>query len=449
VALAACDNPLSEPCRLPELLASAVSGLPGNVLGALVSVEVRQADSVKLRYRFAGAAGDSSVAAMIPERDTATIPLLGLLPDQAYSLTVMAFGPCGSVSSSALGFETGSLPDDLPAFVAGGPDPSPGYVAFGLGSYGLVIDNTGRVVWYHHFPTGPGLNFQAQPNGRYLARPQPASTDESALFVELDPLGETTRTFGCARGLPPRFHDLLVEPDGSYWLMCDETRTMDLSADGGQPEARVTGTVVQHVGAQGNLLFEWSPFDHFSLQDLDPVERAKPDVNWTHGNAIDLDADGNLLVSFRNLHEITKIDITDGTIIWRMGGRANQFTFENTPAPAFAAQHGLRATEAGHFVLLDNLGDASGSHAERYVRDEARRSVRLEGSQGGSRIAWLGGTTQPLPGGRTLVAYGNGGRVEEYDAAGTVVWSIEGNPGYVFRAQRIWSLYRPGVGSPR
>ena len=41
-------------------------------------------------------------------------------------------------------------------------------------------------------------------------------------------------------------------------------------------------------------------------------------------------------------------------------------------------------------------------------------------------VAQLGGTTQPLPGGRSLVAYGNGGRVEAYDAAGQVVWRIEG-----------------------
>jgi hypothetical protein len=61
----------------------------------------------------------------------------------------------------------------------------------------------------------------------------------------------------------------------------------------------------------------------------------------------------------------------------------------------------------------------------------------------------LGGTTQDLPGGRTLVSYGSGGRVEEYDAAGAIVWRIEGDAGYVFRAQRIRSLYHPGIGLSR
>lgn len=47
------------------------------------------------------------------------------------------------------------------------------------------------------------------------------------------------------------------------------------------------------------------------------------------------------------------------------------------------------------------------------------------------------------------MSFGTAGRVEEYDATGRVVWRIEGNAGYVFRAQRIRSLYAPGVGTAR
>jgi hypothetical protein len=63
--------------------------------------------------------------------------------------------------------------------------------------------------------------------------------------------------------------------------------------------------------------------------------------------------------------------------------------------------------------------------------------------------AALGGTTQNLPDGRTLVAFGDGARVQEYDSNGATVWEIEGNPGYIFRAQRIQSLYHPGIGLTR
>ena len=47
---------------------------------------------------------------------------------------------------------------------------------------------------------------------------------------------------------------------------------------------------------------------------------------------------------------------------------------------------------------------------------------------------------QPLDGGRTLVSFGTAGREEECDADGRVAWRIDGNPGYIFRAQRIRSL---------
>jgi hypothetical protein len=233
--------------------------------------------------------------------------------------------------------------------------------------------------------------------------------------------------------------------------MCDETRIMDLTRHGGVVEARVTGTVVQHVSADGTLRFEWNPFDHFAITDVDDAERTGASVNWMHGNALDFDSDGNLLVSFRNLGEITKIDVRTGAVIWRMGGRRNEFTFIGTPMPAFARQHGVRSDAAGAFVILDNLGTPTESRAERYVVDEATRMARLAQSHGSvpGVVTQIGGSVQPLPNGRTLVSFGTEGRVEEYDAEGRVVWSMSGHPGYVFRAQRIRSLYAPGVGTSR
>ncbi|MGH7644801.1 MAG: arylsulfotransferase family protein, partial [Gemmatimonadales bacterium] len=328
---------------------------------------------------------------------------------------MVAYGPGGSESGDSLVFTTDTLPADLPRYTAGGPDPSP---VFAAGRYGLVIDNTGRVVWYHQFPTSPGLNFQAQPTGRYYARPATPDPTDRDLWVEIDALGNLTRTFGCAGNLQPRFHDLRAEPDGSYWVMCDDIRTMDLSGVGGVANAQVTGTVVQHVSAAGVLLFQWRPFDHFAITDLPAADRAGTSVNWTHGNALDLDSDGNLIVSFRSLSEITKIDPRTGAVVWRMGGLRNQFVFQDAPTPAFSRQHGLRVTGPGRLVLLDNLGDPAGSRAERYAYDAALRTARLVESYGPTPpvTAQLGGTTQDLPGGRTLVAFGNGGRVEEYDA---------------------------------
>jgi hypothetical protein len=451
---AACD---AAPAGLlganaPAIDAAAVTVNPYNALSAVVSVRVRGADSVAVRFRLAdAAAGDSLTAAVAPAGDSATVPVLGLLPARRYALRAVAFGPGGSATGDALALTTDTLPSDLPRYRADGPDPTPGYVVVAAGAYGLVLDNTGRVVWYRRFANGAGLNFMAQPNGRYAARPPTPDPTDLEPWVELDALGNVTRAFGCALGLQARFHDLIAEPDGSAWLLCDETRTMDLTAAGGVPNARVTGTAVQHVAAGGALLFHWSPFDHLALTDVDPAERSGALVNWTHGNALDVDADGNVLVSFRNLGEVTKIDGRTGAVLWRMGGRRNEFAFLDTAVPAFAGQHGARVAAPGTLVLLDNVGDPDASRAERYAVDERSRTARLVRSYGSAPgvVTQIGGSVQALPDGRTLVSFGTAGRVEEYDAAGRVVWRIAGNAGYVFRAQRIRSLYAPGAGTAR
>jgi hypothetical protein len=455
VLVAACVNEptASSPRVAPTIGATTVAANSLNALSAIVSVRARHADSVVVRFhlRDAAAASDSVTPAVQTVGDSATIPVLGLLPARHYILRAVAFGAGDHVLGDWVELTTGALPSDLPQYAARGADPSPGYVVFAAGMYGLVIDNTGRVVWYRRFPNGPGLSFMAQPNGRYVARPATPDPTDMDSWVELDPLGNITRTLGCALGLQPRPHDLISGRDGDYWLMCDEVRTMDLTAAGGMAEARVTGTAVQHLSADGTLLFHWSPFDHFAITDGEPADRTGASVNWTHGNALDFDDDGNLIVSFRNLGELTKIDAVSGAVIWRMGGRRNEFTFLDLPFPAFSGQHSARVSAPDAVVILDNLGSPGESRAESYTVDEAARTARLAHSYSSipGVVTQVGGSVQNLPVGRTLISFGTAGRVEEYDAAGRVVWGIERNAGYVFRAQRVRSLYAPGVGTAR
>lgn len=456
VLVAACVNESPSAPSLPlapTISAASVAANSHNVLSAIVSVHVRNADSVAVRFHLSDvpAADDSVTPAVQTLGDSAAIPVLGLLPASRYVLRAVAYWASGNVLGDAIELTTGDLPSDLPQYAASGADPSPGYVVFAARLYGLAIDNTGRVVWYRRFPNGPGLSFMAQPNGHYVARPATPDPTDIDSWVELDRLGKITRTLGCGLGLQPRPHDLISETDGSYWLMCDDVRTMDLTTAGGIAEARVTGTAVQHLSADGTLLFHWSPFDHFAITDGEPADRSGASVNWTHGNALDLDADGNLIVSFRNLGEITKIDAVSGAVTWRMGGRRNQFAFLDLPSPVFSGQHSARISAPDQLVILDNLGSPGESRAERYTLDEGGRIARLSHSYSSIPhvVTQIGGSVQNLPGGRTLVSFGTAGRVEEYDAAGRVMWGIEGNAGYVFRAQRIRSLYAPGEGTAR
>lgn len=452
--IAACVNEPAGPSGLvaPTIASLTVAKDSQNVLSAIVSVRVSHTDSVAVSYMLGdvSSSGDSLTPAVKTVQDSGTVPVLGLLPDRRYIVRAIAYGGGRSVIGDAVEIRTEDLPGDLPYYMASGSDPSPGYVVFAAGMYGVVIDNTGRVVWYHRFPYGPGLAFMAQSNGHYVGRPTTLSPSPADPWVEIDPLGNMIRTRGCALGFQSRPHDLIIDRDGGHWLMCDEVRTMDLSNSGGVVGAHVTGTVVQHIDKEGKLLFNWSSFDHFEITDGEPADRKGVSVNWTHGNAIDFDVDGNLLVSFRNLNEITKIDAVSGAVIWRLGGRRNQFAFVDSPSPAFMGQHSVRVA-AGGVIILDNVGNYGESRAEQYAIDATSMTARLAHSYGSSPgvVTQIGGSVQRLAAGRTLVSFGTAGRVEEYDADGRVMWSIDGNAGYVFRAQRIRSLYAPGVATAR
>lgn len=82
----------------------------------------------------------------------------------------------------------------------------------------------------------------------------------------------------------------------------------------------------------GMPVFSWSTFDHLAVDDAAPdISITGTSVNPWHGNAIELDTDGHLLVSFRNMDEVTKIHRQTGEVLWRLGGKRNQFTFIGDP----------------------------------------------------------------------------------------------------------------------
>ena len=444
VAAGCSQDLVPPPDPLPQVSSATIEANSTMVVAATVRV-AGFGDSVRVAFHAEGATGSDSASAavMLPRNDAVDVPVLGLLPQTSYLMRAVVFFRGDSAMSNPLALTTGALPADLPSYTTSGTAPDPGYFVFSAGNYGLVIDHTGRVVWYRRFPpAGPGLNFMAQLNGRYIGRVVTPDTTDDDPMVEYGATGAAQRSLRCLNGRRLRFHDLLVAADGSYWIMCDDTRIMDLTATGGQVSARVTATTVQHISDAGALLFEWNAFDHFPITDLEPAQALGPNVNFTHGNAIDLDSDGNLLVSFRSLHEVTKVNTTTGAVMWRMGGRRNQFMFTGPGAPGFFGQHNVRAIGAGRIILLDNTGSAD-SRYERYAIDATTMTATLEQWYSSSVQTQIGGSVQQSGASRFLVSFGTTGRVEEFDQSGATLWRISGNPGYVFRAQRIGSLYHP------
>lgn len=426
----------------PVYISGQVSGVGANALSAEVTVAATGYDELVVR---ASRAGDESLATPAVPFDgetTTSVSVLGLHPESEYSLeiTLSADGVADVVDT--LTYTTGSLPDWLPSIVPVGAAPAPGFLVLSPPGGPVIIDNTGRVVWYVTAPDPVLTSFQAHPDGSYTLLGRDTEVQE---FRVLDELGSRVGGMACVGWDETRFHEIRVEANGSYWVMCHDRQIADLTDVGGLPEVALDWTVVQHVSATGALLWEWRSADHFDITDVGAETIAGASaINVTHGNAIAFDTDGNLLVSFRELDEVTKIDAETGDVIWRFGGGLrNQFTFVNDPKGSFERQHGVRVVEPGVIQLLDN-GDAVPSRLVRYRIDEQAMTAELlfEFIDSPDTYSPVGGGTDVLPDGGALVSFGRAGRVVEVSASGDRRWELTGiDQLYVFRAQRISSLY--------
>jgi len=426
----------------PLFHSAVVSKSPANEIGAEVHVLASGYDSARVRAWREGEAPELTPFVAFAVDTTLEMAVLGLYADSDYSLEVILVADGVQETVDTLAFATGSLPDWLPAVVPVGTDPAPGFVTLSVPGGPVIIDNTGRVVWYLTAPDPVLSNFQAHPDGSYTLLGRDTDVQE---FRVLDELGRETGRLGCVGRDETRFHEVRVAPGGDYWIMCHDRRIADLTDLGGMEEVALDWTVVQHVSASGFLLWEWNSADHFSHSDIDPeIIAGASAINVTHGNAIAFDTDGNLLVSFRELFEITKIEAETGEVIWRFGGgQANQFTFVGDPKGSFERQHGLRVVAPAVIQLLDNSRQAP-SRLVRYRIDEAEMTAELlfQFIDAEDTHTPVGGSTDVLEGGGALVSFGRAGRVAESSSTGERVWELTGIDGlYVFRAQRIPSLY--------
>ena len=144
----------------------------------------------------------------------------------------------------------------------------------------------------------------------------------------MDSLKNVVDSVYCNNGYIADNHDFIALENGNYILFAydEQPYAMDTVVVGGDPNAIVEGLIIQELDSNHNLLLEWSSWDHFNITDNVTLDLTGPSIAFIHCNSIDIDFDGHLLISSRNLDEITKINRFTGDIIWRWGGAKNNFT---------------------------------------------------------------------------------------------------------------------------
>lgn len=225
----------------------------------------------------------------------------------------------------------------------------------------LVTDTKGHPIFYKGLPMNIGTwaDLRIYPNG-YMSYFHYTNANNKGLYMIMDSTFTVVDSVECVNNKITDGHEMLMLDNGHYYLICLEDRIMDLSSqitdDGfiGDPNGVARGPVIQELDENKNLIFEWNGLDHYSLSDIDNYFFLDPSfMDFGHPNGIAIDDNGDILFSLRFFNEITKISRADSSIIWRMGGKQNQFTFIDDSL-SFSAQHNVEILSNGNITLYDN-----------------------------------------------------------------------------------------------
>ncbi len=306
--------------------------------------------------------------------------------------------------------------------------------------YLIIADNSGQPVYFQKISAQYATDFKVLPSGN-LSYWDAYTT----YFYILDNAYHLVDVIKPGNGyINADPHELLLLPNGHYLFLVEDDQTIDMSAYAGSSQALVLGLTIQELDSKKNVVFQWRSFDHFSFTDS-YIDLTTPTVDYVHSNAIELDKDENILLSSRHLAEITKINHQTGAIIWRLGGKNNQFNFTNDKG--FYFQHDIRRQLNGNITLFDNNNNGTFSRGVEYSIDEVGKTITkvVEYRNNPDTYSPFMGDTQRLPNGNTLIGWGGGSSplLTEFKPDGSKAFELTMDaPSVSYRAFRFsWHGY--------
>ncbi len=314
-----------------------------------------------------------------------------------------------------------------------------------IAPYIMIINNKGVPI-FKRKTAGGVYDFKPQPNGTLSY--YDLKTDR---YYILDKNYNVIDSIETRNGVNTDLHELRILPNGNYLILGMESHTTDMSKiiQGGRTSASVIAYVIQEMDKNKNVIFQWSTWDHIDITDS-YTDLTQGTIDVAHGNSIDVDFDGNLIVSLRNTQEIDKIDRKTGDIIWRLGGKKNQFKFVNDTL-GFSWQHSARRLQNGNLILFDNgcrrePAVMSFSRSLEYKIDEKNKTATLVWQfRNTPDVYSIGlGYSQRLTNGNTFICWGAAvPAITEVTRTGKKVFELKFNDNYsTYRAYRYPWNYR-------
>jgi hypothetical protein len=319
-------------------------------------------------------------------------------------------------------------------------------IAMSGGTDAYLIDMAGRVCHRWHHDRGLAYGFFL-PNGNLLARTRASggssSVGEQPLgLLELDWTGNVIWEYWH----PLVHHDFERLPNGNTLAVFYDPLPADFAArvagGRGPTPPEMFGDTVREILPSGDIVNEWRLWEALN-PEKDAICSLEGRHQWLHQNALNLTAEGDLLVSFRQIDTIGIVSRQTGQFTWKWG------------PGEISHQHHPTQLDNGNILVFDNGPHRGGGTFSRVLEVNPTTNQIEWGYKGDPSISFYSfhiSGAERQPNGNTLITEGGPGRVFEVTRDSEIVWEYvnphiiapgapmgSGAPNSVFRAHRYTS----------
>jgi hypothetical protein len=335
------------------------------------------------------------------------------------------------------------LPPDFPAITvtAHSGTPTPGYYLVDSATFAVVLDTNGTPVWYERDSAPMNLDSPATDTISFMPNSTSPFGTSAASSFEVLSLDTWATADIVAVGSPTDGHELQALPNGDHLLFTYPIESgFDLSGlQSFSSSETIADCEIQEIAPSGALVWSWLASDH-----VDPVESLEPStatvngvsvVDLFHCNSIDVDANGNLLVSIRYANAVYYVDRSTSQIQWKLGGTAHNkdgaacVQVQGDPETTFSMQHDARFQANGDVSMFDDHGAGPGvARGVEYALDLDANTATVRWQFLGTAQSLYEGSFRRYSDGESVIGWGyiptDPRVVTELDADGNDVLDI-------------------------
>ena len=276
----------------------------------------------------------------------------------------------------------------------------------GNANYISIIDNYGTPVYFKQL-AAKANDFKLHENGflSYNLSDSIFIMDSAFLFVDTI----TVNPYKLNRNA------FIINAVNEKIVLAYNYRNQDLSAvfAGGDNNATVVESIIIKINDEGNSEILWNSEDYFSVTDINTesvfVDITNDTVDYIGLVDFVMDTDTTLLLSCQNMDEITKINLNSGELVWRLGGKNNEFSFINNSI-IFSQQSSIDFSNNSLFVF-DNgiLHENPVTNILEYTIDEQNKIIEQVNRycHKDSIVVQYNGNVQKNSNGNLIINWGN------------------------------------------